>query len=178
MKLVDELQEGGYILYARHAEATVGVDHPNLNFEDCHTQRNLSLNGRRQAILYGQTLRQLQIPIMIPVHASPFCRALHTAQLAFGVRNVQVDYFWIDVNRLSGPLNLAEQERILFQLKSILESPPYATTNRVIIGHRFPEGVGLGPIPDMGTVVIRPLGQGQGFEVVAELTLQELIHLT
>ena len=45
--LLHSLRKGGYILYARHGEATVGSDLSNLNFQDCSTQRNLSEYGRR-----------------------------------------------------------------------------------------------------------------------------------
>lgn len=44
--LVQALQKGGYILYMRHGEATVGQDRPAVDFHDCSTQRNLSDTGR------------------------------------------------------------------------------------------------------------------------------------
>ena len=102
--LLNSLRKGGFIFYARHGEATVGRDLPYLNFQDCLTQRNLSEMGRRQAIYYGEILRYLQIPIQYPVSASPFCRTIETAQLAFGSGNVQVNPFWFEVYRLSGNL--------------------------------------------------------------------------
>jgi phosphohistidine phosphatase SixA len=77
--LLDLLGVGGYILYARHGEANVGEDQPNLNFLNCYTQRNLSEMGRWQAVYYGQILRNLQIPVSYPVQSSPFCRAIETA---------------------------------------------------------------------------------------------------
>lgn len=71
--LLNLLRSGGYILYARHGEATVGEDQPNLNFRDCATQRNLSGLGRIQAIYFGEYLRALQIPVSYPIIASqPF----------------------------------------------------------------------------------------------------------
>ncbi len=79
--LLDLLRRGGYILYVRHGEATVGEDQPNINFLYCFTQRNLSETGRRQAIYYGQIIRNLQIPINYPVLTSPLCRTIETAQL-------------------------------------------------------------------------------------------------
>jgi hypothetical protein len=175
--LIDLLRGGGYILYAKHGEATIGIDQPNLNFLYCFTQRNLSETGRRQAIFYGQILRYLQIPISYPIQTSPFCRAIETAQLAFGNAGIQIDPFWFEVYKLSGNLSIAEQTRILDQLKLKLEVAPPLGSNRVIIDHSFPEGIGLGQITDMGTVIIRPLGRGNGYEVVSKLSLADLANL-
>ncbi|ARK29716.1 histidine phosphatase family protein [Halalkalibacter krulwichiae] len=175
--LLSLLQGGGLIFYVRHAEATVGEDQPYLNFNDCLTQRNLSNYGRRQALMYGDVLRRNQIPVMYPVHTSPFCRNRETAALVFGEQMSQVDSFLFDIYRLSFPLSVTERDRIVRELQAVLELPPTSGTNKVIIAHSFPQGVGFGPIPDMGTVVIRPRGQGNGFEVVAQLTLNDFIRL-
>ncbi|WP_245805831.1 histidine phosphatase family protein [Bacillus alkalicellulosilyticus] len=175
--LLADLQAGGLILYSRHAEANVGVDQQFINFQDCATQRNLGETGRTQAITFGETLRQLQIPIMYPVSVSPFCRTYETGALAFGANGVQVDPFWADIYRLSGPLDPMEQARILYQLQTVLETPPTPGSNKVIIAHSFPSGVGLDTLPNMGTIVVRPRGQGNGYEVVAYLTLNDLTNL-
>lgn len=47
----------------------------------------------------------------------------------------------------------------------------------VIVAHSFPKGIGLSQIPDMGTVIVKPLGQGNGYEVVAKLSLADLLNL-
>lgn len=171
--LLELLQSGGYILYVRHGEATVGEDRPDLDFRNCYTQRNLSQLGRRQAIYYGELVRTLQIPVGYPVIASPFCRAVESAQVAFGWANVQIDPFWVDTYNLSRNITPSEQERILSALQSKLEIIPAQGTNQVIIAHSFPSGIGLGQIPDMGTVVIRPLGRENGYQVVATLSLDD-----
>lgn len=45
--LLDMLRRGGYILYARHAEATAGEDRPDLNFMDCEmVAQNRSVRSR------------------------------------------------------------------------------------------------------------------------------------
>lgn len=175
--LVDLLREGGYILFARHGEATVGVDQPYFNFQNCYTQRNLSELGKRQAIYYGQILRDLRIPFQYPVQTSPFCRAIGTGQLAIGWENVQVDPFGYDIYKLSGNIPPIEQERILATLQSKLEAKPILGSNKVMIYHSFPQNIGLGEIPNMGTVIIKPLGQGEGYEIVARLSLADLANL-
>jgi len=175
--LLDLLRNGRYILYARHGEATVGEDQPDLDFRRCYTQRNLSELGTKQAIYFGVIFRALQVPVSYPVTASPFCRTIETAQFAFGGLNVQIDPFWVEVYNLSRNITPLEQERILDALRSKLEIVPPQGTNQVIIAHGFPDGIGLGQIPDMGTVIIKPLGQGNGFEIIAILSLDDLAGL-
>lgn len=177
-QLFNFLRSGGYILYAKHGEATVGQDQPNLNFHYCITQRNLSQVGRRQAILYGEIFQMLGIPISYPILTSPFCRAIETGQLAFGRANIQIDPFLFQIYRLSGNLPSAEQKRIIDFLRSQLEIKPLQGSNKVIISHSFPQGIGLGQIPDMGTVVIKPLGRDKGYEIVAKLSLEDLLNLS
>lgn len=87
----DLLREGGYILYARHGEATVGEDQPYLNFQCCHTQKNLSEAGRSEAVYYGQLLRYWKIPIRTPIIASPFGRTIETVHLAFPYAPIRID---------------------------------------------------------------------------------------
>ena len=171
--LLNSLRKGGYILYARHGEANVGNDLPNLNFQDCQTQRNLSEYGHRQAIYYGQMLRYLQIPIQFPVSASPFCRTIETAQLAFGSGYVQVDPFLYEIYRLGENLPSSESQMILNHFQSMLEIPPLEGENKVIVAHSFPKGVGLGEIPYMGTVIVKPNGEGNGYEVVQLVALED-----
>ncbi|KKB33919.1 histidine phosphatase family protein [Bacillus thermotolerans] len=172
--LLNSLREGGLILYVRHGEATIGRDWPKVDFRNCFTQRNLSEQGRRQAIYYGDILRYFKIPIQHPVSASPFCRTLETAQLAFGSANVKIDLFWVGAQKLNENLPSEERKRVLAHLQSILETKPAREKNKVIIAHSFPAGVGLGQIPNMGTVIIRPKGQGSGYEVVSRLSLSDL----
>lgn len=174
---LDLLKQGGFILYARHGEANVGVDQPDLRFQDCFTQRNLTDWGRRQAVYYGDLIRYLRIPLAYPVLASPFCRSRETAQLAFGRDQVRIDPFWSQVQRLSGDISWAEQRIILARLRSALERTPPKGSNRMIVAHSFPSGVGLGSIPNMGTVVIQPRGQGKGYRIVGQFSLEELSEM-
>ncbi|MCQ6276069.1 histidine phosphatase family protein [Bacillus sp. V3B] len=175
--LLDSLRDGGFIFYARHGEATVGEDLPNLNFQNCFTQRNLSERGRRQAIYYGEVLRNLRIPISYPIITSPFCRTIETAQLAFGSVNVKVDAFWVEIYKLSRNLSNEERKRIVDNLQSVLEIKPAHGSHKVIIAHNFPKGIGLGHISNMGTVIVKPRGKGNSYEVVSQLSLADLSAL-
>ncbi|MFC4810206.1 histidine phosphatase family protein [Paenibacillus sp. GCM10023250] len=175
--LAESLREGGFVLYVRHGEANVGEDRPDADFADCGSQRNLSEAGRRQAASFGQALRELRIPVRTPVEASPFCRTRETAALAFGRGNVDIQPFWASVSRLSGPISEAERTETLEAVSARLEVPPLPGTNRVVVAHGFPAGAGLGPIPDMGAVVVKPNGRGRAYEIVGRLSVEELLQL-
>lgn len=175
--LLDSLRQGGFTLYVRHGEATIGEDKPQLVVDDCSTQRNLSPEGRRQAVALGETLRRLQIPVGYPVEASPLCRTRETAALAFGASNVQTNPFWLQIYALGGSVTPAQQEAALSRLTAMLERIPPSGRNRVIIAHSFPPGIGLGDIPNAGIVVVKPRGERQGYEITGRLNLAELMNL-
>jgi hypothetical protein len=174
-EIVSSLRQGGYILFVRHGEATVGNDKPDVDFSDCTTQKNLSQVGRMQATAYGEVIRKLLIPIQYPIEASPFCRTKETAEIAFGKEHVVVDPFWVNTYKLSGELSDLEKKSILKSLTSVLEMKPSTGKNKVIVDHAFPSDIGLGEIPNMGTVLVRPRGQGNGYEVVAKISLEEFL---
>jgi phosphohistidine phosphatase SixA len=83
-ELVPKLQAGGYILYMRHASTDFSKNDTNMrSYEDCDNQRNLTDKGREEAREIGAQLKRLKIPIGT-VLASPYCRTMETARLAFG----------------------------------------------------------------------------------------------
>ena len=119
-------------------------------------------------------LRYLQIPIQSPVSASPFCRTIETAQLAFESAYIQVNPFWYEIYRLSeNYVTSSKSQMILNHFHSIMEIPPLEGQNKVIVAHSFPKGVGLGEFSYMGTVVVKPKGAGNGYEVVQQLALED-----
>jgi broad specificity phosphatase PhoE len=78
-----DLRDGDVLIY-RHALAPGGGDPPELKLGDCSTQRNLSDAGRLQARRIGEALRQRLGALRVgEVWASPWCRTLETARLAF-----------------------------------------------------------------------------------------------
>ncbi|WP_231710792.1 histidine phosphatase family protein [Gracilibacillus suaedae] len=94
--------------------------------------------------------------------------------IAFGNTSYQVDPFWVEVYHLSADLSIEQTESIIKYFYSLLEIKPPAGQNKVIIAHSFPNHIGLGPIPNMGIVMIEPLGQGKGFNLISRFTLREL----
>src|SRR6266545_1285107 len=83
-ELLAALRAGGYVLYFRHADTDHGQNDERMtSVEDCTTQRNLTDRGRAHARAIGEAIRTLGIPIGA-VLASPLCRTVETAMLAFG----------------------------------------------------------------------------------------------
>ena len=74
------LQQGGLVILMRHSLAPGIGDPPGFVLETCATQRNLSSEGRAQAVAAGQALRQQGVAIDA-VYSSQWCRALETAEL-------------------------------------------------------------------------------------------------
>ena len=82
-ELVDALRDGGHVLYLRHAETPEdGTDQPG-SIGDCSRQRLLTDAGRADARAIGEAVRALGVPVGA-VLASPYCRTVETAELAFG----------------------------------------------------------------------------------------------
>ncbi len=81
-KLFKELNDGGKLIFIRHAYAPGSGDPNNFNLNDCSTQRNLSEEGRKQAEYIGKFFIDNEINID-KVLSSEWCRCKETAQIAF-----------------------------------------------------------------------------------------------
>ena len=81
-KLMNQLEDGGNLIFIRHAYAPGSGDPNNFNLNDCSTQRNLSEDGRKQAQYIGDFFRKNKIRID-KVLSSEWCRCKETAKIAF-----------------------------------------------------------------------------------------------
>jgi len=61
--LINELKQGGKLIFIRHAYAPGGGDPDNFEINDCKTQRNLSDTGKEQANKIGYFFRSNNILI-------------------------------------------------------------------------------------------------------------------
>jgi len=82
-KTISALEEGGKLIFIRHAYAPGGGDPDNLDIKDCSTQRNIDATGIEQAKRIGQFFRDNEISID-SVFSSEWCRCKDTAKNAFG----------------------------------------------------------------------------------------------
>ena len=81
-KILNELQNGGNIIFIRHAYAPGGGDPENFDISDCSTQRNLNDNGRNQSKKIRNLFKRNEVPID-KVISSEWCRCKETASIAF-----------------------------------------------------------------------------------------------
>ena len=164
--LLAPLRAGGLVLYFRHTDTDwTQSDTRGMRLEDCAAQRNLSDRGRENARAIGAAIRALAIPIG-SVLASPLCRTVETAMLAFGVAEKSMAV------REGGPLPPGSPGRYE-ALRALLSTPVAPGTNSVLVGHAYPyySLVG-GPYLEEGEAdVVRP--RGADFEVVARVGLKQ-----
>lgn len=168
--LVCALRAGGFVLYFRHASTDFGQNDDSMTaFEDCANQRNLTDKGRSEARTIGAAIRELRIPIG-QVLASPFCRTVETAMLAFAKAEKSLD--------LRGwPASSVDPNRYA-SLRGYLAAPPIAAMNTVLVGHGNPFRAVAGPphLMEGEAAVIRPLG-GETFEIAGRIQVQEWADL-
>jgi hypothetical protein len=163
--LTDELRKGGYVLYLRHTSTDFSQNDSRMtSYEDCATQRNLTDRGREEARMLGQHVKRLKIPIG-EVLASPFCRTMETARLAFGKATA--------TNEVRG--GPASNERGRYDaLRKLLSSAVPKGQNRVISSHGNPfyALAGAPYLAEGEMALVRPEGDGH-FSVIGRIRLTD-----
>lgn len=152
--LREMLQKGGFVIFIRHG-ATPDYQEPSpVDFTSCERQRNLNGLGRAQAVMIGDAFRELNIAIA-EVLASPYCRCMDTARLAFG--------------RVAPDEAVRGDKDKIAALKALLSSPPPAGRNRVLVGHGGAAGL-LGDefLREGEAMVVRPEGEDR-FTMIARV---------
>lgn len=155
-ELVQALRAGGHVVYFRHGITDLSTrDSDRTSLDNCATQRNLSDAGRKQMTDIGKHFQRLRIPVG-NVLASPYCRTLETAKLAFG--------------RVTGEPELAHTvtadnattRRRADVLSKLLATVPAAAGNTVMAGHtgNLQEATGIWPSPEGVAIVFKPDGRG------------------
>jgi hypothetical protein len=156
--LVQKLREGGYVLYMRHASTDFSQNDARMtSYEDCDNQRNLTEKGREEARRIGAHVKRLGIPIG-DVLASPYCRTMETARLAFGTARASNEV-------RGGPVDATRYDA----LKKLLSTEVRRGENRVISSHGNPfQALAGSPYLAEGEIaVVRP--EGSGFSVIARI---------
>lgn len=159
-QLLAELRKGGYVIYFRHTSTDFSRDDTrSRSDDDCDNQRPLTDKGRAEAREIGAAFRELKIPVE-RVLASPRCRTMETAMLAFGRAEKE------DTAR-GGPANPENPDRYA-GLRKLLATP-VGGGNRVVSSHANPfyATAGAPYLAEGEAAVIRPLGTD--FEIVARV---------
>ncbi len=162
---VERLRSGGYVLYFRHAATDLSKNDANMtSFDDCPTQRNLVDRGRDDARAIGSAVRALGIPIG-KVRASPYCRTVETAALAFGRAE--------KTGAVRGGPAQANDPARYAALRKLLAQPPARGTNDVIVSHGNPFYAVAGPpyLAEGEAAVVQPTADG--FRVIARIRVED-----
>jgi hypothetical protein len=160
------LREGGYVLYLRHASTDFSQNDANMkSYEDCANQRNLTDKGLGEARTIGEHVKRLKIPIGA-VLASPFCRTMETARLAFGKAQAMQGV-------RGGPSQTSDPKRYE-GLKKLLSTPVPKGENAVISSHANPFYALAGPpyLAEGEIAVVKP-GGDSGFSIVGRIRLED-----
>jgi phosphohistidine phosphatase SixA len=162
--LVRALQQGGYVIYFRHAATEHDqIDADPVDFTKCETQRNLSAAGRDQMRAIGQAFQSLGIQVA-QVLTSPYCRCIDSGRLAFGKARVVQDLRFVIRE------NAADTARMAAVLRTILAHKPPQGANTVVIAHtaNLKEATGIWPKPEGSAYVFQPDGE-DGFVPVGAI---------
>ena len=157
MKLVDVIRDGGLVLAIRHADTGGMACDSSYRVGDRAGQRNISSLGEEQSRRLGEAIRELSVPIDLPVLTGPVYRARDTAELAFGVDNVEVTD-----SLLADDYAGHRVSWVISEHRRLLNESPADGENRIIIGHRTPILMALdGRVsrflyPEGAAIILRP----------------------
>lgn len=151
------LAGGGYVLMMRHASTEPGVgDPPQFRIGDCATQRNLSAEGRQEALATGRALAAAGIRFA-QVRSSQWCRCAQTATLAFGAHEP-----WPVLNSFFGERSAGPQRaREVAEFARSVRPPD----NAMLVTHQVNIQASLGTWTAPGEIVA---GRWRDGEFVAE----------
>ena len=159
--LLAALKRGGYTLYLRHTSTDFSRDDvKSRSDDDCDNQRPLTDKGRDEARRIGNDMRKLGIPIN-EVLASPRCRTVDVAKLAFG-------HFKIAPEARGGVFT--EKAVTRYEgLRALFDKGPGAGKNTIIVSHGNPfyATAGAPYLAEGEAAIIKSLGRD--FEVIARV---------
>ena len=144
---MNQLKDGGKLIFIRHAYAPGSGDPANFNLNDCSTQRNLSDEGRNQAKLIGEFFIKNKIEID-KVLSSEWCRCKETAKIAF--RNFSTNSFLNSFYSLKYAENKDKQVRALNNYIKNFESKK----NLILVTHYVLISEVLNYGPSSGEIVV------------------------
>ena len=160
-QLLSELRKGGYVIYFRHTSTDFSRDDSrSRSDDDCDNQRPLTDKGREEARQISAAFRELKITIE-KVLASPRCRTMETAMLAFDRAE--------KANEVRGGPATPDSADRYAGLRRLLSTPVKPGANLVISSHGNPfyAAAGAPYLAEGEAAVIRALGKD--FEIVARV---------
>jgi phosphohistidine phosphatase SixA len=130
--IAQALRAGGLVIVVRHgATFPDQADTDPLNFENVAAQRNLNDKGKALAKSFGDSLRQVGIPVG-KVYTSKYNRAYETAVIA-GFKNIEKTADLTEGGLVVSP---NEGNRRIEAFQKMLCTAPMAGTNTILITHK------------------------------------------
>ena len=145
--LLNKLEDGGNLIFIRHAYAPGGGDPDNFNLNDCSTQRNLSEEGRKQARQIGEFFKKNKIQID-KVLSSEWCRCKETARIAF--KNFSTNNF---LNSFYSAQYLKNKDKQINALNNYISNFK-SNKNLVLVTHYVLISEVLNYAPSSGEIVV------------------------
>lgn len=132
MEIARALRAGGLVVVVRHgATFPDQADTDPLNFENIAAQRNLNDKGKALAKAFGDSLRQVGIPVG-KVYTSKYNRAYETAVVA-GFKDIEKTADLTEGGLVVSP---NENSRRVEAFHQMLGTAPKPGTNTILITHK------------------------------------------
>tara|TARA_B100000401_G_C52453964_1_gene553348 strand:+ start:71 stop:628 length:558 start_codon:yes stop_codon:yes gene_type:complete len=160
-KLINHLEDGGKLIFIRHAYAPGSGDPSNFNLNDCLTQRNLSENGKKQAQNIGKFFKKNKIKLD-KVFSSEWCRCKETASIAF--ENYEIKSF---LNSFFDPKFAKYKDIQIINLKKYINNWE-SDKNLVLVTHYVMITEVLGYSPSSGEIVV----SNKEFEKIGSIKIE------
>ena len=145
--LINQLEDGGKLIFIRHAYAPGNGDPNNFNLNDCSTQRNLNSIGRKQAKDIGEFFIENKIKIY-KVLTSEWCRCKETADVAFN--NYSTNSF---LNSFYSPKYAKNRNKQIKALKDYIRKYQ-SNKNLILVTHYVLISEVLNYGPSSGEIVV------------------------
>jgi broad specificity phosphatase PhoE len=131
-EIVAALRAGGLVILVRHgATFPDQADTDPLNFDNIGAQRNLNDKGKALAKTFGDSLRDVGVPVG-KVYTSKYNRAYETAMVA-GFKDIEKTPDLTEGGLIVSP---NENSRRAEALRKMLATEPTAGANTVLITHQ------------------------------------------
>ena len=169
------LERGGYIVVMRHASTVAGIGDPSgFTLDDCATQRNLSAEGRAQALRWRAAISKHRVPIG-DVLSSAWCRCMDTADLIFSATAAtDPPRVWAALNSFfeSAPNEAKQTAIVKSKLARFIQWNKKEGRNAVLVTHQVNVTALTGVSPRSGEAVVIQLDARGKVMVVGRLWVE------
>jgi phosphohistidine phosphatase SixA len=173
--IAQALRTGGLVIVVRHgATFPDQADTDPLNFDNIAAQRNLNDKGKALAKAFGDSLRQVGIPVG-KVYTSKYNRAYETAVVA-GFKDIEKTADLTEGGLVVSP---NENSRRIEAFRKMLGAAPKPGTNSILITHKPNIVDGLGKdwfdVKEGEASIFRP--ENGSYKLVARVQMDEWSHI-